>query len=180
MLPHALPGEVCLRLFMGFQATPLAYTPVTVFSLRVLVPRLTWSILHSCVVSNASSLSPADAVPAVANPRLATEIVIASMCNGSVSRCLVDVNLGVKDLTSSPTLASDALLVQTCLLLGALLCSSQPECDASCNGAHRCVQWPSHALVFGQEGSAELVCVQPRDHKACPWRGSDRASWSLM
>ena len=82
---QALHGEVCLRFFMGF-----AYTPVTVFSLRVLVPRLTWSVLHSCVVSNASSLSPADAVPlfenfavllspTVANPRLATEIVIASI-----------------------------------------------------------------------------------------------------
>ena len=60
---HALPGEVYLRFCMGFEATPLAHTPVTVFSLRVLVPRLTWSVLHSCVVSNASSLSPADAVP---------------------------------------------------------------------------------------------------------------------
>ena len=30
---------------MCFEATPLAYTPVTVFSLRVLVPRLTWSVL---------------------------------------------------------------------------------------------------------------------------------------
>ena len=43
--------------------------------------------------------------------------------NESVSRCLVDVNLGAKDLTYSPTLASDAL-VQTWLLLGALLYSS--------------------------------------------------------
>ena len=122
MLPHVLPGEVCLCLFMGFEATPLAYTPVTVFSLRVLVP-LTWSVLHSCVVSNASLFSPADAVLLSStmvkfpcgrtcprsnswkswlsafrcpqcNPRLATKIVIASLRNESVSRCLVDVNLG--------------------------------------------------------------------------------------
>ena len=143
MLPHVLPGEVCLCLFMGFEATPLAYTPVTVFSLRVLVP-LTWSVLHSCVVSNASLFSPADAVLLSStmvkfpcgrtcprsnswkswlsafrcpqcNPRLATKIVIASLRNESVSRCLVDVNLG------------------------AALQQPNQECDASCNAAHRCV-----------------------------------------
>ena len=107
MLPHVLPGEVCLRLFMGFEATPLAYTPVTVFSLRVLVP-LTWSVMNSCVVSIASLFSPADAVllsstmvkfpcgrtvharirgslgfqpsdTRSGNPRLSTKIVIASI-----------------------------------------------------------------------------------------------------
>ena len=58
---------------------------------------------------------------------------------------------GRKDLTSSPTLTSNALLVQTWLRLEPCSTAANQECDASCNAAHRCVPWPFHAVVFGQD-----------------------------